>query len=1013
MVDDDNRDEGNLEPEQQGEGSSEQSGPRRSTWTPPGSTSDTSGFTMSDDDLARVLEEDFERTTHTGAHSVIHAEEPSDHEDSDTAGDVEAGIDAVVEVEVEEDWVIEADTDTGVDNDNEVVPDGASEPEIEFIGFEDAEPGTVYSLDDAVLPEADEHLTWDGAPPAERRNLWETAVGSSEFESKFEAELTPEPEPEPESTREPTAVQHPDTASSPAPQPPVRRSIPTSELAATLAASAQSGGDPSTIMARLEEQLVLREQDVAEFQRWQDRMVTERGSEALADVESAREEFVDIFEGAVAQPPGSDSNTPTLEAHTFGIDEILDSRLISAPAPMTAPISDIPPPPSHILTSTPVQDTPSPSREPMTDPAELAFAEKLSEPVTDTFGHAAPPSEEPESGEPEVSVPAPPTIPDLIEPTESAAAPDPFDFDALIGGVPTSAQEEPSAFSPGPDGDPISLDSEAIFDTEPGRDETVSDTDRVFADLAGPFPVTSEGVTILPEPITGLVPPISSAGVSSAGIPVVEVPMSSPRAFKIEDSSVEPTLKDQRVGRASRLFWMWFAANSSIVSLAFGGAVLSLGMSLRQAIVATLIGVAVSCLPLGLGTLAGKWSGQPTMIVSRASFGHVGNILPAVLAIVVRVFWGAVLLWFLAAGTARILTGSELGGPLSEPQLVIIGLAVGFLLALVIAFFGYGLIARVQMIFTIISAVLIAGLIYITWPAVNFPAALTLGDGPWILVLTGAVLVFSFVGLVWAVSSADLARYQRVKGSGASSMLWSTFGATIPAFVLIAYGAILAASNPDVASGLIETPLDTLSELMPVWYPIPLIAALAFSLLSGVVVSIYSGGFALQATGASMRRSAAVVIVGVAVAVLAVLIAVSVGDFTLILRDVATSFAVPIAAWAGIFAAEMMIRNKRFVSQALVKRGGVYGDVRWVNLSMLIVASGIGFGLTTATVSWLSWQGYLFEILGIPLSSDLAATDLGVFAALLLGLLTPLVAGFPAIRRQEAEAIRQRPVVAD
>ena len=42
--------------------------------------------------------------------------------------------------------------------------------------------------------------------------------------------------------------------------------------------------------------------------------------------------------------------------------------------------------------------------------------------------------------------------------------------------------------------------------------------------------------------------------------------------------------------------------------------------------------IALSFLPLGLGTLAGKWSGQPTMIVSRASFGHVGNILPAMAA---------------------------------------------------------------------------------------------------------------------------------------------------------------------------------------------------------------------------------------------------------------------------------------------------------------------------------------------------------------------------------------------
>ena len=41
-------------------------------------------------------------------------------------------------------------------------------------------------------------------------------------------------------------------------------------------------------------------------------------------------------------------------------------------------------------------------------------------------------------------------------------------------------------------------------------------------------------------------------------------------------------------------------------------------------------------------------------------------------------------------------------------------------------------------------------------------------------------------------------------------------------------------------------------------------------------------------------------------------------------------------------------------------------------------------------------------LVGIPLDSDLASTDVGVFVALGLGLLLPIVAGIPAIRKQEA-----------
>ncbi|MCU1583491.1 MAG: hypothetical protein JWM49_47 [Microbacteriaceae bacterium] len=471
--------------------------------------------------------------------------------------------------------------------------------------------------------------------------------------------------------------------------------------------------------------------------------------------------------------------------------------------------------------------------------------------------------------------------------------------------------------------------------------------------------------------------------------------------FAPELSDLEPTSLDLRVGRAARLFWLWFAANSSVLSLAFGGALFSLGMSLRQAVIAALIGLAISFLPLGLGTLAGKRSGQPVMVVSRATFGLVGNVVPAVLALLTRVFWGGVLLWIVASATAGILVRSHLDGGLSERQLMVIALVVGFVLALVVAFFGYGLFARIQMILSVLAVVLTAGFIAVTWPSINLARALTVPDGPVILVLTGIVLVFSFVGLVWANSSADLARYQRPSSSGAASMLSASFGATLPAFVLIGYGAVLAASNPTIAAGLTNSPISTIAGLLPGWYPVPLIAATGLSLLSGVVLSTYSGAFALETIGVRVPRAWATVIVGALVFACAVALGFAAGNVELVFRDIATTIAVPVAAWAGILSAEMIIRRRRFDSPSLLRRGGVYPDVNWVNLSMLVAATAVGLGFTTASVAGLRWEGYLFSALGVPLGGDLAATDLGVLVALALGLLTPLVAGVPTVRAQE------------
>jgi purine-cytosine permease-like protein len=268
--------------------------------------------------------------------------------------------------------------------------------------------------------------------------------------------------------------------------------------------------------------------------------------------------------------------------------------------------------------------------------------------------------------------------------------------------------------------------------------------------------------------------------------------------------------------------------------------------------------------------------------------------------------------------------------------------------------------------------------------------------------VTGAVLVFSFIGLVWANSGADLARYQRPGASGGGSMLWATFGATLPSFLLIAYGALLASSNAGIASGFLVSPLDTLAMMLPLWYPVPLLAATTLSLLSGVVISVYSGGFALQSIGVRVRRQWSVLIVAALLAAFSAVIALGFsGGVTDLFRDAATTLAVPTAAWAGIFAAETMIRNRRFESQSLVERGGIYADWRWGNVIGFVVISAIGFGLTTASVSWLGWQGYLFTALGVPLDSDLAGTDGGVLVALLLGILLPIVIGIPGIRKQE------------
>ena len=710
----------------------------------------------------------------------------------------------------------------------------------------------------------------------------------------------------------------------------------------------------------------------------------------------------------VAQPPGeSPADQPVWEP---ALDHPAPGHVFPSPyQPFTNPVDITPPadaPPVPPAAPEPEWEAAPP---PTFDPPPLveppAFGEIPSAPP-----EQAPPTEGAVYVEPTVLPPAQrevrlEDVQGLPPPIGMQAAPiPPYDPNAPIAPLdPTVAPPLSPAEFGGPYATPV---APAGFPPPPleNDDDAVDQIDRVFG--ADALPVTAPGNDDLFAPPSQ---PIATQRLREGDPALVgEKPENHP-VFLVETAGADPTALDLRAGRAGRVFWLWFAVNSSIISMALGAVLFTLGMSLRQAIVATLAGVALSCLPLGLGTLAGKWSGQPTMVVSRATFGHLGNVIPALVALLVRVFWGGALLWLLAISSAGLVVFAGLDAGLGEATWTYVILGIGFVIALVIAIFGYGFVARLQLIASILSGLLIAGLIVMTYPRLNVEAALATGDGAWTLVIGGTVIVFSFVGLAWVQASSDLARYQRPSSSGAATMLWATLGAVLPPFVLISWGAMLAASDPVIATGLAAAPLETISRMLPLWYPAPVLAAAGLGLISGIVLTMYSGGFALQALGLRMPRFAAVIVAALLVAGISAALFLLAADVTVIVRDIATTLAVPVAAWAGIFAAEMMIRTRQFDNAGLLAPGGVYPRVRVVNFLAFLLLTGVGFGLSSATFPGLTWQGFIWPLIGVAAEDPLATSDVGVLVALVLGIIVPLATAIPAIRRQEMDSLKATP----
>ena len=551
---------------------------------------------------------------------------------------------------------------------------------------------------------------------------------------------------------------------------------------------------------------------------------------------------------------------------------------------------------------------------------------------------------------------------------------------------------------------PIDLD----IDDDADIDDVVAPMEAIPAAAAAaePLPIAPPDHWQHTGPIT----PISTAQLIAAGAApaaappadsLVEEPQPEPL---LETIGIEPTPLDRRLAGAASQFWLWLAPNSSVLTFALGAALIGAGLSGRQAIIAALFGVVLACLPLALSTLAVKRAGQPTAIVSRASFGIVGNILPAVLLLLVRLFWLAILLWLLAVTCASLVFESGYDLFIAPGVAAFIALVVFGALAGTLAVFGHRMLVRVHGVLAAVGGAVALVVILFTAPLLDVDALIGTADGDWLGVIAGAITVFSLLGTAWAATGGDLARYQGAATSGSATATAAGVGAGAPALALIAWGVLLAGSDDTLAAGLQRNPVATLAAVLPGWYPLLLLAAIVISIVSGVSVIAYSGGLTLLSLGVRTTRAVATGAVALVGVLTALGLVVAMPSLEPILMDLAPTIAVPVFAWVGIVAGELLIRHRAYDSAALLTRGEAYPDFRWGNLVALVLITVVGLGLVAGSDGLFLFEGYLWSVFGVDTSEGVGAADLGVPVAVLLGLLTGLVSG-RVVRGQEGTVV--------
>ncbi|HEX8510079.1 MAG TPA: cytosine permease [Propionibacteriaceae bacterium] len=474
---------------------------------------------------------------------------------------------------------------------------------------------------------------------------------------------------------------------------------------------------------------------------------------------------------------------------------------------------------------------------------------------------------------------------------------------------------------------------------------------------------------------------------------------------RVELNGINTISEPERKGRPGSLFWPWFGANVSVLGISYGSFVLGFGVSALQATVIAAIGILVSFALCGFVALAGKRGSAPTMVLSRAAFGVHGNRVPSVISWMLTVGWETALAALAVLATSTVFTELGWNGGVVT-QLVALAVVAALIIAGGVA--GFDVIMRMQRYITIVTGMLTV--VYITLVAgnINLATVAALPSGPTPAVVGALIFMMTGFGLGWVNAAADYSRYLPRSAGSPGVVGWTTFGGSLAPVILVVFGVLLAGSSTELNDGIAADPIGALTTILPTWFLVPFALVAVLGLVGGAVLDIYSSGLALLSAGLPVPRYVAAGIDGVLMVLGAVYLVFVADDFLGPFTGFLITLGVPVAAWCGIFLADLALRRRDYAESELYSTAGRYGSVRWLPLALIVLGSGVGWGLVTNSfASWLSWQGYLLGPIG-GREGSWAFANLGVLAALLLGFVGMLVLGRGAVKAQESVVSQSR-----
>ncbi|AZF12133.1 Purine-cytosine permease [Pseudomonas sp. R2-37-08W] len=429
-------------------------------------------------------------------------------------------------------------------------------------------------------------------------------------------------------------------------------------------------------------------------------------------------------------------------------------------------------------------------------------------------------------------------------------------------------------------------------------------------------------------------------------------PSSGQGAGQLETRGIEPVPEGECNGHPLQLFWVWFAANISILGLPLGATLVAFrGLAIWQAIIVAVLGAAGSFAVVGIISIAGRRGRAPSLTLSRAIFGVRGNIGPTLVSLMSRLGWETVnttTAAFVLLSLCSILFGSPVEAK-SAPLLTLIFIGLFVLLTLAVSGLGHATLLVIQKWATYVFGalnILVGGFLCAT---IDWSAVFNATPAPLSAMIIGVGTMAAGTGIGWANAGADMSRYQHRSVKAVRLVASAAFGAGIPLVLLITLGGLLSVGNTDLASA--TDPIIAIRDMLPTWMAVPYLITAFGGLLLSNNLSVYSAGLTTLTLGLKVKRVHAVIVDIVAIFAGSIYFMLIADSFYGPFITFISLLAVPITAWVGIFVVDLIHRHYYSPTDLLdVSPSSAYwyrGGVEWRAFGAWALAIVLGFSFTT------------------------------------------------------------------